>query len=259
MSKYKNLQTTMKTIMPMIAVLLLMAAGCQDKEQAEMLQRENEELKAELTRAQAAVQTFEQVGTLIDSIDRMRNTLALSMESGTSYEDYLKKMEEITDYVQQSEQKISELEREIASSTAQGGKYAAAIARLKKDLAEKSEEIQTLQAKVEEYRNENEELLSTVDLQKSEIEVQTEELERKREELALIENRIQELMVQSQVNEADAYFARAAAVEEAARRTKLAPKKKKETYKEAMELYQKALSYGREDAEAKVNELKEKI
>jgi len=41
-------------------------------------------------------------------------------------------------------------------------------------------------------------------------------------------------------------------VEEAANRTKLAPRKKKETYKEAIELYKKALSMGKTEAQAKL-------
>ena len=66
-------------------------------------------------------------------------------------------------------------------------------------------------------------------------------------------------MVKSQMTEADAFFARAEAMEEAAKRTKLAPKKRKETYAEALELYKKALAYGRADAEAKITELEGKI
>ncbi|MCE2996970.1 MAG: hypothetical protein LW863_15325, partial [Flammeovirgaceae bacterium] len=64
---------------------------------------------------------------------------------------------------------------------------------------------------------------------------------------------------QSKVNEADSYFTRAAAIEEAANRTKLAPKKKKNTYKEAIELYKKALSLGKQEAQAKITELEKKI
>jgi hypothetical protein len=77
--------------------------------------------------------------------------------------------------------------------------------------------------------------------------------------LALIEAKIQELMIQSKMSEADAYYARAQAVEEAANRTKLAPRKKKETLKEAVELYKKALSMGKTEAQAKIDELEPKI
>jgi len=60
----------------------------------------------------------------------------------------------------------------------------------------------------------------------------------------LIEAKVQEMMVQSKMSEGDSYFARAQAVEEAATGPKLAPRKKKETFKEALELYKKAQSLG---------------
>jgi len=61
------------------------------------------------------------------------------------------------------------------------------------------------------------------------------------------------------VSEADAYFARAQAVEETANRTKLAPKKKKASYQEAIELYKKSLSLGKKEAQAKITALQKKI
>jgi hypothetical protein len=86
-----------------------------------------------------------------------------------------------------------------------------------------------------------------------------QEIQQKTEELKLIEERVTELMVQAQVNEADSYFTRAKAIELAADRTKLAPRKKKSTYKEALNLYMKALEAGKEEARPKIIELQEKV
>ena len=86
-----------------------------------------------------------------------------------------------------------------------------------------------------------------------------DEIAYKMEELNLIENRILEIMIKSQMSEADSYFALGEALEEAARRTKLAPKKRKETYREAIEIYKKALAFGREDAQEKIDALEKKI
>jgi hypothetical protein len=61
------------------------------------------------------------------------------------------------------------------------------------------------------------------------------------------------------MSEADAFYARAVAMEEAANRTKLAPRKKRETLKEALELYKKALSLGRTDAQKKIDQLSKDI
>ena len=77
--------------------------------------------------------------------------------------------------------------------------------------------------------------------------------------MALIEARVQELMIQSKVSEAEAYFTRAQAIEKAADRTKLAPRKRKETIREAIDLYKKALSMGKTEAEAKITELESRL
>jgi hypothetical protein len=96
-------------------------------------------------------------------------------------------------------------------------------------------------------------------MQEAELSDKAGQIEAKTQELALIEARVQELMIQSKMTEADAYFARAQAVEEAANRTKLAPRKKKETFKEAIELYKKALSMGKNEAQERITELEKKI
>ena len=61
------------------------------------------------------------------------------------------------------------------------------------------------------------------------------------------------------VSEAEAYYARAQSVEEAARRTKLARHKRRETYREALELYKKAFSLGKTEAKENINQLEKKV
>ena len=249
--------------MKRLAILSLITAfflvSCLDKEKNEKLIMENEELRAELTRAQLAVSTLEEVGTLIDSIDKARNALKLELESGTNYEDYLERMKDINDYVSDTETKINELEKEMSKSSSKNRTYINAISRLKKELSIKAKEILSLQVSVEKYKKETSDLLNIVDLQEAEIMDLGDEITMKMEELTLIENRIKELMKKSQMSEADSYFALGEALEEAARRTKLAPKKRKETYREAIEIYKKSLAFGREDAQTKIDELEKKI
>jgi hypothetical protein len=75
----------------------------------------------------------------------------------------------------------------------------------------------------------------------------------------LIEARIQELMIQSKVSEAEQWYARGIAVEQAAAKIKLAPRKRKETLKEALEYYKKSLSLGHEPAKAKIDALEKEL
>jgi len=249
----------MKKSYLLISLASLFILSCGLKDQNEQLKLENEELEAELTRAQAGVTTLEQIGVLMDSIDAMRNVIQLDLESGTTYEDYLKQMEDLTRYVEETEAKLGSLESQFSKANEKNRAYVSTIKRLKNELSTKSDEINSLKETVENYKSENDQLLTMVELQEQELSDKAEEIERKKEELALLENRMQELMAMAQINEADACFARAAAVEEAANRTKLAPKKKKETYQEALELYKRAMALGNTEAEAKIKELEEKI
>jgi len=248
----------MKKILLGIASTILLFS-CSLKEDNERMKVEIEQLRSELETSQLMAQTLEEIGGLLDSIDENRQMLRLNMELGTTYQDYTNRMEELNEYVSQTEGRINELESQLQQGSDVNNALSIGLKRLKKELAKKSQEIARLNEQVEKYRQENKTLLTTVSLQDAEIQDKAAEIENKRLELELIENRIQEVLTKSKMDEADAYFARAEAIEEAARRTKLAPRKKKETLKEALELYKKAATMGREDATAKITELEKKI
>ena len=240
--------------LPLVGLL----AACDTKEK-EMLKTQVDSLRVELETSQKMAQTLTEVGVLMDSIDRNRQLLRVNMVEGTTYDDYTSRMKDINNYVKDTERKIDDLEKTLSSSKANARSYAKTIQKLKADLEAKTKEILGLQEQVEKYRNENQNLITTVGMQEAELIDKQSEIETKTQELALIEARVQELMIQSKMSEADAYFARAQAVEEAANRTKLAPKKKKETLREAVELYKKSLSLGKNEAQAKIDELEKRI
>ena len=241
-------------VLPVVAVLM----ACENKEK-EALQKQVDSLNLELQRSHEMSQTLTEVGTLMDSIDASRQLLRVNMVEGTTYDDYAARMKNLNSYIKETQNKIDDLEKSLKTSKANSSAYAKTIKKLKADLESKTQEVSLLQEQVEKYRNENQNLVTTVELQDAEISDKQSQIDAKSQELALIEARVQELMIQSKLSEADAYFTRAAAVEEAANRTKLAPKKKKETLKEAVELYKKALSLGKNEAEAKITELEKRL
>lgn len=238
-----------------VAVLM---AGCDTKEK-DMLKSQVDSLKVELETSQRMAQTLTEVGTLMDSIDASRQLLRVNMVEGTTYDDYKARMKDINNYVKESQSKIDALEKNLATSQSKNSGNAKLLKKLKADLEAKTNEIAALQEQVEKYRSENQNLITTVSMQEAELLDKQTQIESKTQELALIEARVQELMIQSKMSEADAYYARAQAVEEAANRTKLAPRKKKETLKEAVELYKKALSMGKNEAQARITELEKKL
>ena len=226
---------------------------------SEKLQSQVDSLKTELQTSQQFATTLQEVGVLMDSIDVNRQLLRVNMVEGTTYDNYKSRMKDINNYVKDTQSKITDLEKALKKSKGNANTYAATIKKLKADLESKNAEIIKLQDLVASLGNENANLITTVGLQEAELADKESQITAKQQELALIEARIQEIMVQSKMSEGDSYFARGQAVEEAANRTKLAPKKKKETYKEAIELYKKALSLGKQEAQAKITALEKKI
>jgi chromosome segregation ATPase len=241
-------------VIPVAALI----AGCGTKER-EILQSQVDSLKVELETSQAMAQTLTEVGTMMDSIDASRQLLRVNMVEGTTYSDYASRMKDINGYVKETQKKIDDLEKTLKTSKANSNAFSKTIKKLKADLETKTQEIAVLQEQVDKYRNENQNLITTVGMQEAELADKSTEIETKTQELALIEARVQELMIQSKMTEADAYYARGQAVEEAAARTKLAPRKKKETLREAVELYKKSLSLGKTEAQERITALESKL
>jgi chromosome segregation ATPase len=245
-----------KLLMIIIVGAFLSSCGGAEKEK---LQSKVDSLQNELQINQQMAQTLTEVGTLMDSIDANRQVLRVNMVEGTTYSAYTSRMKDLNNYVKETQSKIGDLEKSLKKSKANSNAFAATIKKLKSDLEKKNKEIELLQQTVTDLGNQNENMKITIDLQEAELNDKTSQIESKEQELALIEARIQELMIQSKTSESDAYFARGQAVEEAANRTKLAPKKKKETFREAIELYKKAQSLGNTQADAKIAELEKKV
>lgn len=232
--------------------------SCETREK-EALQVQVDSLKTELEKSHQTSQTLAEIGILLDSIDATRQLLRVNLVEGTPYDDYTGRMEELNDYIQSTQDRVEELEKSLRTSKANAQAFAKTISKLKAELKTKEREMAFLQEEVEKFRHENENLMITVNLQDAEIADKQSEIEAKSQELALIEARVQELMIQSKISEAEAFYTRAQAIETAAERTKLAPRKKKETMIEALELYKKALSLGKSEAQAKITQLEDRL
>ncbi|MEX2235176.1 MAG: hypothetical protein WD824_23640 [Cyclobacteriaceae bacterium] len=247
---------SLKSLYLVLIPAFLISCGTQEKE---ALQNQVDSLKTELDKSHQASETLAEIGILLDSIDASRQLLRVNLVEGTPYDDYRGRMEDLNEYIRDTQEKIENLERSLQTSKANSKAFTKTINQLKAELATKSKEMAFLQEQVEKFRNENENLIITVDLQDAEIADKQSQIETKSQELALIEARVQELMIQSKVSEAEAYYTRAQAIETAANRTKLAPRKKKETMREAIELYKKALSLGKNEAQAKIALLESRL
>ena len=205
-------------------------------------------------------ETMDEAGALLDSIDETRNILRTKMWEGTSYDDFTSRIKELNMYVQRSENKIAELETALKAAKQSGSSYVARLKSLKDALDNSAKDIASLQEQVNKYRDENDNLVKTVSLQQAEIEDKLNQIAARETEAEELQNRIDEVLAQAKVDEADAYFTRGEAYELAADRTSfLAFRKKKAARQQALDMYQMALLYGKEEAQVKVNELQKKL
>lgn len=233
--------------------------SCNNLKKQARAQHTIDSLRNELETNQRQTATLTEIGALIDSIDTNRKMLRLRMVEGTNYETYTTRMREINQYVHEAQHKIESLEKESIQMKNNSTAYNRAVHKLKSELDVRNHELKALKEQVDRYKNENDNLISTVGLQKAEIEDKLNQIKTKQAEMTNLQDQINELLVKSTVDQGEAYFARAVAVEEIANRTRFAPRKKKNTRKEAIELYKLALAFGKEDARERIASLEKKI
>ncbi len=250
----------MKAILKLTLSLavLISASSCHVKE-TERLRTTVDSLQTELKTSVEVAQTLSEVGVLMDSIDRNRNVLNTNMVEGTSYTNYTARLAELNDYVKKTVNKIASLEEVVRKSKSNNSHYATTIKKLKSDLESRSLQLIALQQEVENVRTENKQLVETIQIKEGELLKRAEMIQLNQESIALLEKRIDEISKQSSVDQADAYYKQAQALEIAAQRTRLAPRRKKATNREALELYKLAATLGKTEAEARIAKLEKSI
>ena len=252
---------TARAVLTLSVAVGLILTSCNEKQQeAEKLQHKVDSLVAIVEQTEELKTTLDESTALLDSIDIKRNRLRAQLWEGTTHDDFTSRIQELNQYVKRSEDKIKNLETALKSSKLSGASYSERIKNMRDELEKNVKEITALQEQVAQYKTENETLIKTVDLQQAELEDKLSQIAAKQDEIAQLETRINTILAQSKQDAADQYFARAEALELAAARTSfMAAKKRKITRQHALEMYQLAVLYGKQDAQTKVNELASKL
>lgn len=232
--------------------------SCDTKEKTR-LQSQVDSLRTELQVSQQTAKSLEEVGVLIDSIDASRQLLRTDVVEGTSYKDYASRLKSINAHIRETQTKIAELEKNLKNAKSSSSGYAAAIKRLKGDLELSSQQIAALQQEVERMRGENQTLASNVSQRDSLLNLSNEKIRMREQDVAALETKVQEINTEAKMTQADMYYAQAQALETAAARTRFAPRKKKETQREALELYKMSLTLGKSEAQARIDELEKDL
>lgn len=235
-----------------IAALMM---NCDSKERAQ-LQHRVDSLSAELQASKQVEATMSEIGVLIDTIDANRQALRTEMVEGTSYSDYIKRLKDINNHITETKTKVAELEKNVKSAK---NSSAVALKRLKADLELRSQEMLALQSEIENMRAENRKLTTDINTKDSTLTLAGETIKMREQDITSLESLVKDINEQTRVKTANLYYAQAQALETAAKRTNFQPKKKKETKREALELYKLSLSLGKTEAEARIAELEKDL
>jgi hypothetical protein len=260
------LRYIIQTIQPMNIKVFTFTAGIAaaamlsscHMEENKQLRTTVDSLQSELQTSLELAQTLNDVGVLIDSIDLSRNSLSLHMVEGTSYANYTERLNSINDYVKQTFDKLASMEATIKKSKVDNRFYANTIKKLKQDMELSSAQLVALQEEVEKVRSENNELILAIKNKDDELFQKTEMIQLNQQSIASLQDKVDGLIREASNSQAESYFKQAQALETAAQRTRLAPRKKKATQQEALELYKLAATLGYSEAEQRIVALTKK-
>lgn len=216
-------------------------------------------LKTEVQAGQRAAGILTQVGHLVDSVKTSRSVLHDAVVKGVDYENFSNLVSMLSGYIHESEDKLRELETSLKQSKAAANSFSAMAANLKKEVEAASSQLAAIKAEAERYHQENLALTKTVTQKDSVLEQRAGVIKMQEQNLAAMEAKVNEVNKASVNTQADLYFEQGKALELAASRTHFAPRKKKETMREALEFYKRSLSLGKTDAKNKVEELEKEL
>jgi hypothetical protein len=239
----------------LVVVVATFLFSCDTKEKA-VLQHKVDSLSVQLTASREVENKLNEVGVLIDSIDASRESLKVKMVEGGTYADYVARLKDINLYVQQTELKLDALEKETKNTSKASN---AAVRRLKADLEKQTKEILDLQAELAKARDENLAVWKKVNEKDSVLSIRDQVIKVRESDIVSLEKVVTDTNSENKTAVANLYFAQAEALELAANRTHFAPRKKKETRREALELYKLSLSLGNTEAQSKIDNLEKQL
>ncbi len=237
------------------AAVIMVLSGCGVQERKNM-QAQIDSLNVEVKSNRENMATLQEVGVLLDSIDANRALLRVNMVEGMTLDTYSTRLKNINRYVIETESKIAQLEKSLKKANAG---YQATIHRMKSELSNVNKQLAAMRVEGMDLKYRNGQLITQLSEKDSLLTDQQLYIKVKENELALKEAEAREMNEQRRVEKADLYFGHAAALETAADRTKFAPRKKKATRREALELYKISLGLGKTEAQERIDKLEKEI
>jgi uncharacterized protein (DUF3084 family) len=225
-------------------ILVLAGASilsCHQKENAH-LKSENDSLRQEIEFRDNILIAMNDVNEIADSI--------LNIHGLTGDTAHLTKYMERIDYLHknllESKIRIGTVRRELAGTQEEAQAYNLMVMALQDEVSLRDKEIVDKHNTIDKHAR----------TYKGNISALEKELAKKDQELVQLKEAIEEIR---RLNAAESFFIKAQRLEEQGRRIRFAPKKRKDNFREAIELYQKSFTLGKKEAAGKIVELKKHL
>ena len=235
-------------------IFLFLLSACHS-EKLGKLRRENDSLRNQLESQHSAMTTMIGARKWLDSIDANRNLLPTHLEEEIGYPEFSSRVEDINEFVKRSQKKLAIIEKSLESSKTRSSEHLMLVDEMKKELDLRVHNVVQLHGQLGSYKNDNSRLHATLNVKENDAEATLNYLSKQHEQLLALEAKMQMMINAFKVAEADAYYARARAMEETAKRTRFSRPKKRASLDEALELYKKSLSLGKKEASADIAKL----
>jgi len=232
--------------------------SCADKE-ISRLQMQNDSIRDVLNVHHRFQTNLIEVRGLLDSIDRNRHLLVNQSENSITLQEFSSRLADINRHIAMSQEKIQMMESGLTSSRNNASDYFELVLSLKDEMQRRQDQISNLHQHIGSYKSANDSVQEEIKVTEMATKNARENLAAKQKQLLLLQSKMEAMSKRSRAAEADAYYARARQVEETAKRTKLAPKKKRAAYEEALELYKIALSFGKDEARVDISNLDKRL
>jgi hypothetical protein len=236
----------------LVAGVILLSA-CSGKK-LDRLTAENDSLRLELKKAQTTIRNFNAISASLDSMEGLRKVIQNQSKDQPAHTAMASRIHAINKHVIETDQKVNSLDHRLKSAQHENSAYVMMVDALKNELQIRVDEVTILEGNITDVEQMNEDVKWEKEQAVSEL---LNEVNAKKLALTGLEDRLHKLEITFRNTEAEAIYARALAVEESARKTRFAPGKKRESLNEALELYKKAKSLGKIEAESNIRALEQ--
>lgn len=234
------------------SILILFVAGlflmsCSSRELSR-LRAENARLRKALEEYQPEVRAMRNMNAWLDSIDVNRHSPRDDRSSTPARRAINSRLQDVNRYVVASEEKLAGLENELQETKQALSSYEVIIDTLQREVRARDEQVEDLKASLSVYEHAHRSLTHNVSIRQ-------DSLTAMHEDLALLQAKMDGLLAHLRLKEGDAMYAKAKATQEIAQRSKARVAKKRDGYREALEVFKKAFSLGNQEAADSIAEL----